>query len=280
MRNIISVDVEEYFHAANLSAVAGPSQWRRLPSRVEHSTAAVLELFEQHRVKGTFFVLGYCAKRYPQMVRAIADSGHEVASHGYGHRIAYEQSASQFYRDVRIAKGLLEDLTGTAVVGYRAPNFSITPKNPWAYEELVRAGYTYDSSRYPIWHPRYANQNSSLHPETVHLATGSLMVYPLAVASCQIFSYEARLPVAGGAYWRLLPLPYLSWGLRRVNNSGRMAVTYFHPWEMDPGQPVFKELPLRTRLRHYGNTSSFRERLSYFLTRFEFTNFRDIRAQQ
>jgi polysaccharide deacetylase family protein (PEP-CTERM system associated) len=273
MRNIISVDVEEYFHAANLAPVAGPGRWRSLPSRVDWATREVLDLFDRHSTKATFFVLGYSARRYPQLVKDIVAAGHEVASHGYGHRIAYQQSPQQFLRDVRIAKQLLEDISGVEVLGYRAPNFSITPKNPWAYSSLVEAGYRYDSSRFPVWHPRYANQQASLLPETLDIEGSPLTVFPLAVATLDVFSKTYRLPVAGGAYWRLLPCWYSAWGLRQCNRAQRIGVTYFHPWELDPGQPVFSELPLRTRIRHYGNASTFKERVAYFLKRFEFSSF-------
>ena len=279
MLNVISVDVEEYFHAANLQPVAGPSRWRSLPSRVEASTDTVLELFERNKVRGTFFILGYCARRYPQMVKNIAKAGHEIASHGYGHRIAYLQTPMQFSRDVRIAKHLLEDISGAEVIGYRAPNFSITEKNPWAHDCLIQSGYRYDSSCYPVWHPRYANTAQPLIPDVLTRNSGSIVRFPLAVARLNVFGKELRFPVAGGAYWRLLPRWYNLWGLQRINKEQRWFTTYFHPWELDTKQPAFSELPLKTRIRHYGGTRRFGTTIEYYLDRFSFAPFSEVAEQ-
>ncbi len=278
MLNVISVDVEEYFHAANLQPVADPSRWRSLPSRVEPSTRAVLDLFERSNVRATFFILGYCARRYPQLVKDIASAGHEIASHGYGHRIAYQQTPRQFLRDVRIAKQLLEDLTGEEVLGYRAPNFSITSRNQWAYDALIEAGYRYDSSRYPVWHPRYANTAQSVEPELIKRENGSIACFPLAVAPLRLLGREIRLPVAGGAYWRLLPRWFNMFGLRRIEAEGRWFTSYFHPWEIDGEQPYFKQLPFRTRLRHYGAVSRFESIVEYYLKRFDFAPLKEVGA--
>lgn len=279
MLNAISVDVEEYFHAANLAPVAGPSKWRGLPSRVVPSTQAVLDLFAKHNTRGTFFILGYCARRYPQLVKDIAAAGHEIASHGYGHRIAYLQTPKQFARDVRIAKNILEDLSGQRVIGYRAPNFSITDRNLWAYDALIESGYLYDSSTYPIWHPRYANSARSTVPEMLHRSAGSLYSFPLAVAETRVGNKVFRLPVAGGAYWRLLSKTYCAWGLQRINSQGNWFTSYFHPWELDNGQPVFSNLPLKTRIRHYGGIAKYGSTIAYFLRRFSFGPIRDAARQ-
>ena len=276
MVNVLSIDVEEYFHAANLFEVAGPRKWAALPSTVVPATNEILEVLAQHSVKATFFVLGYCARRHPQMVRDIVEQGHELASHGYGHRIAYTQTPKQFLRDVSISKKLLEDLSGVEVRGYRAPNFSITPRNPWGYNCLVEAGYLYDSSTYPIWHPRYANRAESLEPTCLLIEGKRLFRFPLAVASLNLFGKEYRFPVAGGAYWRLLPKTYNVWGMRSINNKDRWFATYLHPWELDTRQPKFDELPLARRIRHYGNVDSFKERLSYYLSRFSFSSFAQV----
>lgn len=270
MLNAISVDVEEYFHAANLFPVAGPRRWRRLPSRVKQSTIKVLELFRKNSVKGTFFVLGYCARRYPELVKMIAEDGHEIASHGYGHRIAYNQSQAQFLRDITLAKQILEDIVGKPVIGYRAPNFSITNRNQWAYESLIAAGYRYDSSQYPVWHPRYANLDKSLVPQILTFPNGKLYSFPLAVAEARILNSQTRLPVAGGAYWRLLPKRYCAWGLDQIQSDKRWFTCYFHPWELDTEQPVFGKLPFPTRLRHYGGIKKYPETIEYFLKRYKF----------
>ncbi len=271
MLNAISVDVEEYFHAANLEPAVGRRGWDRLESRVEAATDRVLELFERCGAKGTFFILGYCARRHPNLVRRIAAAGHEIASHGYAHRIAYQQTPLQFSRDVRIAKSLLEDISGHAVLGYRAPNFSITNKNQWAYDALIEAGYRYDSSRYPIRHPRYTNIEKSRTPELLSRPNGSIYIFPLATASIELFGSEFRLPVAGGAYWRIFPKSLMAWGLKRIRDKeNSWGTCYFHPWELDPGQPRFDELSLTSKLRHYTGVSEYEATLEYFLRRFEF----------
>ena len=276
MINSISIDVEEYFHAANLGDVAGPSKWRSLPSRVRFSTDIVLNILARHNVRATFFILGYCARRHPQMVNDIHQAGHEIASHGYGHRIAYLQTPKQFLRDITIAKNILEDLCGEEVIGYRAPNFSITEQNQWAYDSLIDAGYKYDSSCYPVWHPRYKNLNADTEPHIIERQAGRLYCFPLAVAKV---GNKLRLPVAGGAYWRLLPLAYTKFGLRSVNKRGSSATCYLHPWELDIEQPNFNSLPFLTRIRHYGGISQFANKLDYLLKQFRFTTISDAAKQ-
>lgn len=271
MLNVISVDVEEYFHAANLAAVAGPGKWAALPSRVDYSTHKVIELFARAGIKATFFVLGSVAQSNPQLVREIAQEGHELASHGFGHRIAYEQTPEQFFEDVNRTKQMLEEISGKPVFGYRAPNFSIRDENAWAYDKLIEAGYKYDSSRYPIWHPRYANQDKSTKPEIISRDKGKLYIFPLAVGVLRVFGRELRLPVAGGAYWRLLPKAYLLWGLRGAQKSSPGWFTcYFHPWEFDSEQPFFNKLSFLTKLRHYGRIGTFEQKAEQILRSFSF----------
>ena len=271
MHNAFTVDVEDYYHATNMDAVVGPARWHEMPSRVVYSTSKLLDTLDKYDVKGTFFILGYVARRQPGLVKKIAAAGHEVASHGYGHRLAYLQTPEEFSRDVNRAKCLLEDISGQTVRGYRAPNFSILPKNAWAYDKLLEAGYQYDSSVYPVKHPRYGNTGQSREPFTIKRESGILRVFPLATAKVSLLGQDIHLPIAGGAYWRLLPKSYLSWGLRRVNEKESMFCNcYIHPWELDAEQPVFSELPALTRLRHYGGIKKFEEKLCYFLEQFEF----------
>jgi polysaccharide deacetylase family protein (PEP-CTERM system associated) len=270
MLNVISVDVEEYFHAANLEPFIGPARWHSVPSRVEWATERTLELFDTHNARGTFFILGSTARRHTNLVRRIAEAGHEIASHGYGHRLAYEQSPKSFYRDVVKSKRILEQISGREVLGYRAPNFSIKEGNAWAYDELIRAGYRYDSSLYPIWHPRYANAQRSLDAEIIQREKGQIIVFPLAVSQYRIFGRNIRIPVAGGAYWRLFPRFIMKQGLKKINNRGAWFITYFHPWELDAEQPRVKGLSFLTRLRHYGGVDCFDDTIAYFLKGFSF----------
>lgn len=277
MVNAISVDVEEYFHAQNVQQFVPRERWHAMPSRVVESTQRVLDLFARHQVRATFFVLGYVADAHPSLVKEIHRAGHEVASHGYWHQLVYSQSPAEFRDDVTRSKALLEDLIGESIIGFRAPNFSILSSVDWAYDILVEAGYQYDSSLYPVWHPRYANLQRPLVPEQLRRRNGTLLEVPLAVATKNLFGRELRAPVAGGAYWRLLPRIYNFWGLRQIAATpDRVAVCYFHPWELDPGQPRVKSLSFPTRIRHYGGTSRFSRILEKYLQKFEFGTIRAL----
>ncbi|MCB0358856.1 MAG: DUF3473 domain-containing protein, partial [Bdellovibrionales bacterium] len=216
--------------------------------------------------------LGYFAKRHPEIVRSIATAGHEIASHGFNHHLVYQLRPDEFREDVSSTKSLLEDLTGSVVRGYRAPNFSITERAPWAHEILVETGHVYDSSVYPVWHPRYANLDKPREITDIETPAGPLTVVPLSAASVSLFGRTLRLPAAGGAYWRLFPRSLIGHLLARVSEGdGLPLCCYFHPWELDPGQPRVAELPMLTRLRHYGGISSFDRRVEYFLRRFPFS---------
>lgn len=280
MLNAISVDVEEYFHATNLDPYVGRSRWDRMPSRAEASLDATLEVFEKTETRGTFFVLGDFARRNPHLIRRLADAGHEVASHGFNHELAYTLSPQQFYEDVRRTKELLEDLASCEVVGYRAPNFSITEKNPWAYEQLIKAGYTYDSSVYPVWHPRYTNLDKPRSISEQKVGDQKLLIVPLAAGELNLFGKRLRLPVAGGAYWRLFPAPLIRGVLKQINRRDKLPFCcYVHPWEFDANQPRIDGLPLLLRLRHYGGTRTFAARVERYLGSFSFSTISDMIAE-
>lgn len=280
MLNVISVDVEEYFQVENLAQVCPRKTWDAQPSRIEYGIKRVLDLFDRLSVKATFFVLGLVAQKHPELIREIVRRGHEIASHGFAHKLVYTQKPGDFLADTGRAKSLLEDISGEPVFGYRAPSFSITPACPWAYQILVENGYRYDSSLYPIWHPRYANLHRSTEPEMIKTDAGNLFEFPLAVHSLRFLGLELRLPLAGGAYWRLLPSCYINWGLRSIAaSSPGWFVCYFHPWELDDEQPVFAELSFKTKLRHYGRISSFEQRLERYLKSYSFAPLRDAGKQ-
>lgn len=281
IRYAISVDVEEYYHANNLLPVAPPSKWNHMPSRVEATTQRILDLFDAHNTRGTFFILGHVARRQPKLVKAIAERGHEIASHGYGHRVAFGQSFSQFKRDVDTAKKLLEDIAAKQVYGYRAPSFSIGPDNEYAYDALIESGYHYDSSLYPIAHPRYGNKSSHLSPFRLKRPGGELLIYPLAVNISHIFGKERRLPVAGGAYWRFFPKLLVGRLLKAiVEQQKRTAICYIHPWELDGGQPVFRELPWITLLRHHWGTWWFEKTVDYYTKNISFGAIEDLQLNE
>ncbi|MCC6933934.1 MAG: DUF3473 domain-containing protein [Deltaproteobacteria bacterium] len=280
MLNFLSVDTEDYYHATNLEPVLPRSKWLSTESRVEQLVQRVLEILSIHNTKATFFVLGFIAKKHPKLVKTIAVAGHEIASHGFNHQLIYQLSQNDFYQDVSEAKTLLEDLVGQKVIGYRAPNFSITDATPWAHEILAKAGYLYDSSVYPIYHPRYSNPDKPLNPYRVVTDHGSLVVFPLAVVAYKIFTKNINLPAAGGAYWRLLPLSYTRWALKTINNRElRPAVCYFHPWELDSGQPYFAKLPLLSKIRHYQGLKSFPDKLERIIAINQFSTLKTYYEQ-
>lgn len=272
MVNAISVDVEEYFHATNLDPYIGRTRWDSAQSRAKECIEKMLNLFERTNTSATLFILGDFAKKNKQLVEQMSGAGHEIASHGMNHQLVYNLSQKEFLSELSDSKKLLEDLSGKAVLGYRAPNFSITERTPWAYDCLLESGYLYDSSVYPVWHPRYANAQEERNITKVETENGELWRIPLAAAEIELFGKSIRLPVAGGAYWRHFPMFFLKWGLRRINKHDNLAFCcYFHPWEIDSGQPLIQEMPFITRLRHYGGIERLEKRIENFLTSFEFS---------
>ena len=262
--NAMTVDVEDYFQVSAFEPYIARDDWDRLPCRVEGNTQRVMDLFAREDVKATFFTLGWIAERYPRLVRTIVDAGHELACHGYAHVRATEQTPAQFREDVLRSKGLLEDIGGVAIKGYRAASYSIGAENLWALEILEEAGFVYSSSIYPVRHDLYGMPEAPrfcFHPEN---APGLLEIPVTTVAIA-----GRKLPCGGGGYFRLLPYFVSKWGIRRVNQSdGRAGVFYFHPWEIDPDQPRQRHISLKTRIRHYLNLSHMERRLERLLKDF------------
>jgi polysaccharide deacetylase family protein (PEP-CTERM system associated) len=247
--NVMSVDVEDYFQVGAFEHTIPREHWERWPCRVEANVERILLLFERHDIRATFFTLGWIAERYPGVVRIIVDAGHELASHGYGHQRAAALSRQEFRQDVVRAKHLLEDLGGNAVAGYRAPSFSIGHGNLWALDILAEAGHRYSSSIYPIAHDHYGMPGAPRFPYRPEHCPALLEVPPTTV------DWRGRtLPAAGGGYFRLLPYAASRWLIGQVNGRDRRpAMFYFHPWEVDPGQPRVAGAPLKSRFRHYVN---------------------------
>jgi polysaccharide deacetylase family protein (PEP-CTERM system associated) len=257
IHNALTVDVEDYFQVSAFASRIEPSSWDQLPCRIERNMDVILAMFSEHKVRATFFTLGWIAQRYPGIVRRIVAEGHELASHGYAHQRASDQSRDEFFQDIVRAKGLLEDIGGVKVVGYRAPSFSIGRSNLWAQACLKRAGYCYSSSVYPIRHDHYGMHEAprfGYYPE----AGDGLLELP--VTTVRLF--QQNLPAGGGGYFRLLPYTLSRWFLNRVNNVDRRScIFYFHPWEIDPAQPRQRGITLTTRFRHYVNLSSMERRI-------------------
>jgi polysaccharide deacetylase family protein (PEP-CTERM system associated) len=249
--------VEDYFQVSAFASHIARESWDHMPCRVERNVDAILEILDERRAHATFFTLGWMAERYRDMVRSIVAQGHELASHGYAHQRATDQSPQEFYQDITRAKSLLEDVGGVAVQGYRAPSFSIGRTNLWAQSTLKKAGYRYSSSVYPIRHDHYGMPDA---PRFAFYPEGADGLLELPVTTVSLFN--RNLPAGGGGYFRLLPYSVSRWCLRRVNTVDRQpCIFYFHPWEIDPGQPRQKNISVKTRFRHYVNLSSMERRI-------------------
>lgn len=274
LTNALTVDVEDYFHVSALAEVVSRADWARLEYRAESSTERLLGLFEEFGFKGTFFVLGWVAERSPQLIRRIQQAGHEIACHGLTHELVYRQTPEVFREETRISKTILEDLTGRAVLGYRAASYSVTPASRWALDILCELGFVYDSSIFPIRHDRYGMPGASTEPGPVRTEGGrEILEFPLSTARV----LGMRLPVAGGGYFRLFPYWLTRAALGSINATQRIPfVFYLHPWEVDPGQPRFNNASWKSRFRHYNNLDRCESRLRRLLGDFTFSTMRDV----
>ncbi len=263
--NAMTVDVEDYFHASAFDRIVSRPSWSERESRVVKNTQQLLECFDRHQIRATFFILGWVAESFPSLVREIASSGHELASHGYHHQLIYMLTRDQFREDVRRAKATIEDQAGVAVDGYRAPSFSIVESSLWALDVLIEEGYTYDASVFPIRHDRYGLPGAPRHVHVVERAAGTIVEVPASTVRIGTMT----VPIAGGGYFRLLPYAITKWGIARVNAEGAPVVCYIHPWEVDPDQP---RLPVSrlTSIRHYGNVGDTMPRLDRLIGDFAF----------
>jgi len=258
--NAMTVDVEDYFQVAAFEDRISRSDWDRLPCRVDANTHRVLDVFAEHRVKGTFFMLGWVAQRYPELVRRLVAEGHEIASHGYDHTRLNEFDRDQLREDLLRTKGLLEDLAGTAVLGYRAPSYSIGARNLWALDVVQETGHVYSSSIYPIRHDLYGMPDAPRFP--FRLRPDAILEIPVTTLRFA----ERNFPCGGGGYFRLMPYPLYRWAMHRVNDTDRQpGMFYFHPWEIDPTQPRVEGASLRSRFRHYVNLDTMEARLRRLL---------------
>jgi polysaccharide deacetylase family protein (PEP-CTERM system associated) len=264
--NALTVDVEDYFHVSAFQASVQRSEWASYESRVCRNTERLLVIFEQAGVHATFFVLGWVAERFPQLVRDIARAGHELASHSHEHQLVYDLSPDAFRADLRQARDVIENAAGVRVCGYRAPSFSITSDSLWALDVLVEEGYRYDASIYPIRHDRYGIPDAPRHIHRLQRPGGALWEIPGGT----IRRAGVNLPVGGGGYFRLLPYTVTRAALHSLNNVERQpAMVYLHPWEIDPGQPRIPA-SLTSRFRHYSNLSQTEKRLRRLLSDFRF----------
>ncbi len=267
-KDVVSVDVEDYFHAEAMASVVQRSEWDKCACRVEGNTQRLLDLFASHQIQATFFVVGWVAERYPSLVREIAAAGHELACHSYWHRLIYKLDPKDFREDTQRAKDVIEQIAGQPIHGYRAPTYSIVASSLWALQILVELGFTYDSSIFPIHHDRYGIPSAPRAPFRIKTPAGPLMEYPLTTFRI----WNRSMPVAGGGYLRLLPQWYTRFGIRRARREGLPIIAYVHPWEIDPDQPRLSGTFV-SRLRHYTNLSKTYVRLSDMLREGTFTSF-------
>ncbi len=262
MLNALSVDVEDWFQVGAFEGVIRRDQWDSLERRVERNGQAVLDLFDEAGVKATFFTLGWVAERHPALIRRAAAEGHEIASHGWDHQRVFNLGERGFRADLRRAHAAIADAAGVAPRGYWAPSFSIDLRTPWAHRILAEEGYAYSSSVAPIAHDHYGWREA---PRFAHRPLPDSDLIELPVTTVELAG--RRMAAGGGGFFRLLPYRFSSWAIDRVNRSdGRPAVFYFHPWEIDPGQPRVEGAPLRSRLRHYSRLSAMRPKLLRLLT--------------
>lgn len=270
--NALTVDVEDYFQVEAFADVVRREDWSTWESRVERNTHRLLEVLARRDVRSTFFILGWVADHHPQMVRDIADAGHEIACHSYHHQLIHTQSRVEFRADLRRAKLLLEDITGQEVIGYRAPTYSITEKTLWALDVLVEEGFRYDSSIFPIYHDRYGIPGAERFIHTIRRQAGEIVEFPPSTVQLAGVNW----PMTGGGYFRLLPYALFRWGLRRINRlEHQPAMFMVHAWEVDPDQPIIEGTRMNV-WRHRNNLSRTESRLERLLADFRFASLRDV----
>ncbi|VAW58671.1 FIG004655: Polysaccharide deacetylase [hydrothermal vent metagenome] len=271
--NAFTVDVEDYFQVESLSSVVNRSEWDSHTCRVEKNTHTILALLDESNQKGTFFVLGWIAQRYPGLVKEIASLGHEVASHGMSHKLIYKQTRAEFTQETIDSKALLEDLIQTQVNGYRAATYSITKDSLWALDVLVETGFKYDSSIFPMKHDRYGIPAAHPLPGIITAPEGGEIIeFPISTIKNKLLT----LPIAGGGYFRLYPYLISKFGLKSINNKNNPIMFYIHPWEIDSNQPVMKGLSRLSKFRHYNNLDKCEGRLRRLLADFKFNTMQHV----
>lgn len=268
--NAMTVDVEDYFHVSAFAGQVEMKDWgQRFPLRVEQSTQKTLELFAKHNTKATFFILGWVAEQCPNLIKAIAEQGHEIACHGFAHQRATEQDRATFRQDVARCKDFLEDLTGQPVVGYRAPSFSFDERNEWAFEVIQELGFKYSSSTYPVKHDLYGVPD---WPRFKHQRPEGITEIPIPTT----YIYGRSVPIGGGGYFRLYPYSISRRLIARFLRQEQQPYSfYFHPWELDPQQPRMENASLKSRFRHYLNLNKMESRLEQLLIDFDWSTMKE-----
>ncbi len=271
MRNALTIDVEDYFHVSAFESSIQRKQWENLPQRALSNTLRVLDILNYWGLRGTFFILGWIAERHPALIKRIASTGHEVACHGYAHQRITTMTPRAFEQDIDRARKLLQDISGQPVYGYRAPSYTITGKTMWALDKLIDAGFTYDTSIFPIHHDIYGMPGAKRFPHVITRPEGSILEFPPTTLSLRMLGKRFNLPVAGGGYLRLLPASWVSAAFRRINREGNPCMLYFHPWEIDPHQPRVKA-SFKSRFRHYLNLETTEAKLRVLFSQHRFAS--------
>lgn len=268
--NAMTVDVEDFFHVSAFDKIIKPADWESFNPRVDNNTRRLLDIFARHGVKSTFFVLGWVAERYPQLIKEIHAQGHEIASHGYAHRRASEQGREEFKQDVVRSKQHLEDLLGEAVIGYRAPSFSIGYSNEWAFEVLVELGFVYSSSTYPVKHDLYGTPD---WPRFAYNRPENIIEIPIPTLKM----FGRQVPIGGGGYFRLYPYGMTRHLVRKYLEKEKQPYSfYFHPWEIDAEQPRLTQASAKSRFRHYVNLQHTEAKLERLLQDFNWSTMKDV----
>ena len=265
--NTLSFDVEDYFQVSNFDSFISYKNWGNFESRVERNTHTILEILSKFDTKSTFFILGWIANRFPKLVRDIVDEGHEVGTHGYQHRLIYKMTPAEFREDLKDSVMAIEQASGKKVLGHRAPSFSITRDSLWALDILKEEGLLYDSSIFPVRHPRYGMPNTPRSPYQIRPGFWEFPLTTLKIGNMNI-------PIAGGGYFRLYPYKFTRWGIEKLNKSKIPVNIYLHPWEFDPGQPRLKA-SFQARFRHYNNLDKTKIRLLKLCKAFNFVPIRE-----
>jgi len=269
--NAMTIDVEDYFQVSAFEQVFQRGDWDGIPSRIPQNVEKILLLLERHNIRATFFTLGWIAVTFPRVINDIVEAGHEIASHGWSHLRLTDLTPDQFHADVTSTRKLLQDISGQAVLGFRAPSFSVTPDTLWAYEKIFDAGYSYSSSIFPINHDLYGIPKAPRTPFILE-ETGIIEI-PLTTVRMLGRNY----PFSGGGWFRLMPYSLFRYGLKKVNNAEKLpGVFYFHPWELDPQQPRQHNLPAKTSFRHYLNLEKTKRRLEYLLDDFNWDTMQSV----
>lgn len=271
IQNALTIDLEDWYQVSNLEHVVSFSDWIKQEDRLEHSVGKLLDLLRTHDVKATFFVLGWNAQRHSSLIRLIAGEGHEIGTHGYAHRLVYEQRPGEFADDLRRSIDLISSASGEKVVGHRAPSFSITSESTWAIDILAEHGIEYDSSIFPIKHSRYGIPNAPRFPYTIRCNGTPIIEYPISTVRMA----GKNVPFAGGAYFRFLPYPFVRSCISRLNKQGKPVMFYLHPWELDPGQPRM-DINRKLALRCYYNIDKVEDRLARLVSDFSFGRAIDV----